>query len=41
MPDGKSILVGGNDGTRVSLWLQEPGGSAQKLNLGAVSPSWS
>jgi dipeptidyl aminopeptidase/acylaminoacyl peptidase len=41
MPDGKSILVGGNDGTRVSLWLQPVEGSAQKLNLSAVSPSWS
>jgi dipeptidyl aminopeptidase/acylaminoacyl peptidase len=40
MPDGKSILVGGNDGTRVSLWLQPLDGPAQRLNLGSVSPSW-
>jgi dipeptidyl aminopeptidase/acylaminoacyl peptidase len=40
MPDGKSILVGGNDGTRVSLWLQPAEGTAQKLNLGAICPSW-
>lgn len=42
MPDGKSLLVGGHDGTQVSLWLQPvSGGSAKKLPLGDVSPSWS
>jgi len=29
MPDGKSLLVGGHDGTQVSLWLQSLGGVAQ------------
>jgi dipeptidyl aminopeptidase/acylaminoacyl peptidase len=41
MPDGKSVLVGGNDGTRVSLWLQPLEGPARRLNLGLVNPSWS
>ena len=41
MPDGKSLLVGGHDGTQVSLWLQPQGGAAKKLPLGDVSPSWS
>ena len=41
LPDGKSLLVGGNDGTRVSLWQQPLDGPARKLNLGKVNPSWS
>jgi len=41
MPDGKSLLVGGHDGTQVGLWLQPVGGAAKKLALGDVSPSWS
>jgi dipeptidyl aminopeptidase/acylaminoacyl peptidase len=41
MPDGKSLLVGGHDGTQVGLWLQPLGGPAKKLPLGDVSPSWS
>lgn len=40
MPDGKSLLVGGHDGTRVSLWLQPLQGKAQKLDLGNVDPAW-
>lgn len=39
MPDGKSLLVGANDGTRVSLWLQPLDGPARKLDLGAASPA--
>jgi dipeptidyl aminopeptidase/acylaminoacyl peptidase len=39
MPDGKSLLIGANDGTRVSLWLQPLDGSARKLDLGKLSPS--
>src|SRR5258705_7361189 len=38
MPDGKSLLVGANDGTRVSLWLQPLDGPARKLVLGNLSP---
>lgn len=39
MPDGASLLVGANDGTRVSLWQQPVGGAARKLALGDVSPA--
>lgn len=41
MPDGQSLLVGGHDGTRTSMWVQPLNGSAKKLNLGDVDPSWS
>jgi dipeptidyl aminopeptidase/acylaminoacyl peptidase len=42
MPDGNSLLVGGNDGTQVSMWMQPVGGGAvKKLALGDISPSWS
>ena len=40
MPDGKSLLVGGHDGTRTALWLQPLDGPAKRLELGDVSPSW-
>ncbi len=39
LPDSKSLLVGANDGTRVSLWLQPIGGPAKRLELGDVSPA--
>ena len=38
-PDGKGLLVGANDGTRVSLWMQPLDGAARKFDLGAVSPA--
>src|SRR5438552_2462556 len=38
MPDGKSLLVGGHDGTRTALWLLPLGGVAKRLDLGEVSP---
>jgi len=41
MPDGRSLLVGSHDGTRVSLWLQPLDGRARKLDLGVADPSWS
>ena len=41
MPDGNSLLVGGHDGTRTSLWLQPVGGPAKKLAIGEVDPTWS
>ena len=40
MPDGNSLLVGGNDGTQVSLWVQPLNGAAKRLALGDISPSW-
>jgi len=39
MNDGKTMLVGANDGTRVSLWLQPLDGPARKLDLGTLSPA--
>jgi len=40
MPDGKSMLVGGTDQTRVALWMQPLKGPARRLDLGSLSPSW-
>lgn len=40
MPDGKSMLVGAHDGTRVSLWLVSLNRTIQKLALGDVNPAW-
>jgi dipeptidyl aminopeptidase/acylaminoacyl peptidase len=39
LPDGKSLLIGANDGTRVSLWVLPLDGPARKLDLGKLSPS--
>ena len=39
MPDGQSLLIGGDDGTLVSMWLQPLKGKARKLPLGDVSPT--
>jgi dipeptidyl aminopeptidase/acylaminoacyl peptidase len=41
LPDSKAVLVGGHDGTRVSLWLMTLEGPASKLDLGNVHPSGS
>jgi dipeptidyl aminopeptidase/acylaminoacyl peptidase len=41
MPDGRTLLVGGNDRNRTSLWLQPLEGAARRLDLGDVSPAWS
>ncbi len=40
MPDGKSFLTGGHNGTHVSLWIQPLEGPARQLHLGDVNPSW-
>jgi dipeptidyl aminopeptidase/acylaminoacyl peptidase len=40
MPGSKSLLVGGHDGTKVSLWLQPIKGPVTKLALGDVTPYW-
>ena len=40
MPDGKSLLVAGNDATTSGLWLQPAnGGSAERLQTGDISPA--
>jgi dipeptidyl aminopeptidase/acylaminoacyl peptidase len=41
MPDGKSLLVGGHDRTRTSMWVQPLDGPAKRLDLGDIDPSWS
>ncbi len=40
MPDGKSLLVSGHDGTRTAMWIQPIDAAAKKLNLGDANPSW-
>jgi len=39
MPDGKSLLVSGPDGTRTVIWIQPLDGAARKIDLGEVNPS--
>jgi dipeptidyl aminopeptidase/acylaminoacyl peptidase len=41
LPDSKTVLVGGHDGTRVALWLATLDGPPSKLDLGKVNPSGS
>jgi dipeptidyl aminopeptidase/acylaminoacyl peptidase len=36
MPDGKSMLVSGNDGTTTGLWVQPLEGRARRIDLGKV-----
>jgi len=38
-PDGKSLLVGANDGTTVGLWIQPLDGAAHRVPLGKACPS--
>ncbi len=40
MPDGKSLLLSGDDGTRRAIWIQPIEGSAKKINLGDAVPYW-
>lgn len=37
MPDGKAVIVGGNDSERVSMWLQPLDGPATKIDVGDLS----
>jgi dipeptidyl aminopeptidase/acylaminoacyl peptidase len=39
MPDGQALLVGGNDSTRVSMWIQPIDGAAKKIEVGDLSPN--
>jgi dipeptidyl aminopeptidase/acylaminoacyl peptidase len=41
MPDGKSFITGGHDGTTTAYWLQGLDGAAKKLDLGGIEPYWS
>ena len=38
MPDGKTLLVAGPDGTKTGMWLQPLDGAAKRLNLGTLVP---
>jgi len=40
MPDGKSLLLSGDDGTRTVMWIQPLEGAARKLDLGDADPFW-
>src|ERR1700683_5089704 len=40
MPDGKSLLVSGHDGTRTVIWIQPLDGAARKVDLDEVNPIW-
>jgi len=37
MPDGKSLVVSGDDGTRRAIWIQPIDGSARKIDLGEAN----
>jgi len=37
-PDGRSLVLAGNDGTKAALWVQTLGGGAKRLELGDLSP---
>jgi len=40
MPDGKSLLLSSDDGTRRAIWIQPIEGSAKKIDLGDAIPYW-
>ena len=39
MPDGRSLLLAGNEGTHTAMWLQPLGRPAKRLDFGALNPS--
>jgi dipeptidyl aminopeptidase/acylaminoacyl peptidase len=41
MPDGKSLLLSADDGTRRALWIQPLDGVARKIDLGDANATWS
>ena len=41
MPNGKSLFLGGHDGTRMSMWIQPLDGTARKIDLGDINPTLS
>jgi dipeptidyl aminopeptidase/acylaminoacyl peptidase len=40
MPDGKSLLMGGHDGTRATFWSYPLSGTPHRLDLGRVCATW-
>jgi dipeptidyl aminopeptidase/acylaminoacyl peptidase len=41
MPDGKSLFLCARDGAQTAIWIQQLDGSAKKIDLGDVNPSFS
>lgn len=41
MPDGKSLLVGGHNDNKTSMWNMSLDGKTTLINLGNIAPSWS
>lgn len=41
MPDGKSLLVGGHNDHKTSMWNMSLDGKITPIDLGSVCPSWS
>jgi dipeptidyl aminopeptidase/acylaminoacyl peptidase len=41
MPDGKSLIAGGHDDNKTSLWELTPDGKYRKIDLGNICPYWS
>jgi dipeptidyl aminopeptidase/acylaminoacyl peptidase len=41
MPDGKSLLLGGDDATQTGIWIQPLDGTARKIDLGDANASFS
>jgi len=41
MPDGKSLFLTANDGTRTPIWIQSLDGTARKIDVGDANTSWS
>ncbi len=41
MPDGKTLLIGGHDDNKTSLWILSLEGNATKIELGDICPTWS
>lgn len=39
MPDGKSLLLAGNDGTHVAYWMQPVAGKVKRVDVGSLNPS--
>lgn len=39
MPNEQALLVGGNDSTRVSMWIQPLEGAAKRIDVGDLSPN--
>ena len=40
MPDGKSLLLSGDDGTRRDIWIQPLDSAARKIDLGEAGVYW-